>query len=164
MKHSQLSPEDAIVDMTIGEARQLCAIIAPTGSSCPCCGQYFRIYRRKLNSPLAASLIWLVDQWRLFNGQYIHVDGTAPKFVLRSRELGKLAHWNLVEKKNNPKKQRNKRGLWKPTEDGVKFVDGDITVPSHVYLYDNQVQRFSDVYVTIQQALGDRYGFMYRSK
>ena len=84
--------------------------------------QFAKIYKRKLNSGMAASLVWLVRTY-LEKQNWIYVWKIAPKFILRSAEIGKLAHWELaIQKTNEDDDSKRTSGLWKPTEKGIKFV------------------------------------------
>ena len=125
--------------------------------SCPVCKQNCKIYRRKLNSGMAATLCWLVS---VSQGNWIDIPNTAPRFVLKSNEHGKLVHWGLVEQQPNlddPTKRTS--GIWRPTPMGILFAEGSITVPSHVLLFDNKFHGFSEENTTIHGALGNKFNY-----
>jgi len=126
------------------------------GARCPCCQQYAKVYRRSLNSGMAASLIWLCREFMFGQvqvaGAYVDI-GKAPAYVLRSREWGKLAHWKLAETKPNTS------GMWRPTKEGGMFVRGTLEVPKHVYLYDNKVLGFSQDRIGIVDALRNKFDY-----
>jgi hypothetical protein len=127
------------------------------GMVCPTCDQFCKMYKRKLNAGMAATLCWLV---REFKGDWINIPQCAPRFVIKSNEHGKLAHWKLVEQKSNlddPTKKDS--GIWKPTELGISFVNQESNVPKHVFLYNNSVQGFSDSTTSIKEALGDKFDY-----
>jgi len=132
------------------------------GAKCPCCLQYAKVYRRSLNSGMAASLIWLCREFMygagLEAGAYVDI-GRAPKYVLRSREWGKLAHWKLAEIRPHLSDEKRTSGLWRPTKEGGLFVRGTLEVPSHVYLYDNKVLGFSRDRVGIVDALKNKFDY-----
>ena len=125
--------------------------------SCPVCKQNCKIYRRKLNSGMAATLCWLVSE---YHGVWIDVPRVAPRFVLKSNEHGKLVHWGLIKQKPNLDDLTKKTsGIWMPTERGILFAEGRIEVPSHVLLFDNTFHGFSEEQTTIREALGNRFNY-----
>ncbi len=80
--------------------------------------------------------------------------------MIRTNQLGTLAHWQLVTPKHNTKDPRKKHlGWWKPTQWGIDFVYESTRVPKYVYLYDNHPRRFSEEMTTIKEALGDRFDY-----
>lgn len=155
-------------EVTVREARQVVYARLETGSSCPCCGQYARMYRRPLYDKMAAWLIWCVQAYDPEEAPWLHVN-EGP--VLQNRKGGgdfaKLAHWGLIEEQPRSDDADHKRssGYWRPTERGIAFAHGQIEVPSHVFLYDNRVQRqvgvdgFSPDNVSIFAALGKRFDY-----
>ena len=71
-------------------------VIEGDGGHCPCCDRWGKIYRRGLNSSMARSLIWLVQQPDRGDG-WVHVPDNAPAWLLRSNQLGTLHLWGLLE-------------------------------------------------------------------
>jgi hypothetical protein len=128
------------------------------GIACPCCGQFAKLYERRINSGLAACLVWLVREY-LDSKDWIDVPRKAPRFVLRNREMGRLRHWGLVVQQKNEDKAKKTSGMWKPTTIGVKFVCRELTVPKKVRLFNNQFQGFSDEEVGILECLGDKFDY-----
>lgn len=131
------------------------------GCTCPVCGQYVKEYKRKLNSTMAAGLIWLTGESRK-NGEvdFVHIGKTAPRWLVKAGgTIQTLSHWDLIIQKPNFDTKTRTSGLWMPTVKGLNFARGNITVPSHVYLYNNVVQGFSEEEITIQQALGEKFSY-----
>lgn len=125
------------------------------GAECPCCGQYARIYRRKLNSNMAASLIraWLA----VGANQWFH----APTVLGRNDgEFAKLHYWGLVEEERRLRPDGGRAGWWRITLAGVLFVKGMVTAPSHAELYAGRLLKLDDrCQVTIEAALGDKFSY-----
>jgi hypothetical protein len=142
---------------TIKEAKEWLIKNAQEGAVCPCCSQYVKIYKRKLNSGMARTLVWIVRSTDSY--EWIEVAKKAPKYVLRSNEHGKLAHWGLVEQQPSTSAKAKNSGIWRATPDGIEFVYKKIDVPSHVFLYNNKVLRFSDTRTTIEEALGKNFDY-----
>lgn len=149
---------------TLGWAREHVRDRLDEGVRCPCCGQMCKLYRRKLNSGMAATLCWLVSRHAQIPGEtWTHVQKVAPRHVVRSNEIGKLVHWGLVQQR--PSDDRTEAGLtrtsglWRPTAMGVEFARGRILVPARVHLYDNRIHGWSAEQVSIHDALGSRFDY-----
>jgi len=144
---------------TLADARAQVIAGLDEGTTCPCCQQFCKEYKRRLNAGMAAALIWIVRQFEA-TGQWINVPKEAPRFVLRTKEYGTLKHWRLIESKPNVDDETKRTsGEWRPTEQGIAFVHMRIRVPSHVYLYNNQVRGWADKQVTIAQCLGKKFSY-----
>lgn len=124
------------------------------GVECPCCGQYARIYRRKLNANMAASLI---KAHMRAGSDWFH----APTVLGRNDgEFAKLHHWGLVEEERRLRLDGGRAGWWRITWAGVLFVKGMVTVPSHADLYAGRLLKLDDrCQVTIEAALGDKFSY-----
>lgn len=125
------------------------------GTECPCCGQYARRYRRKLNSNMAASLIRAHvaagDHW-------FH----APTVLGRNDgELAKLRYWGIVEEERKLRPDGGRAGWWRITLSGKLFVKGMTRVPAHVLIYDGRLLKLdeSSGRVNIYMALGDKFSY-----
>lgn len=129
---------------TVAQARAKLrdALVAGESSTCPCCDQFVKLYRRKLNAGMAHSLVVL---WKHARSHFVHV----PTVVGReSADQALLRYWELIEA--HPEQS----GYWRVTELGEQFVTGQITVPSHVLLYNNRFLGLDGDSVSIQDCLG----------
>jgi hypothetical protein len=139
---------------SLEEAHGLMMQNVDEGTTCPCCGGHVQRYKRVLNSGMAASLCWLV-KWVESVGD--DGDGVciseihAPRFVTANRELGKLAHWGLVEEVS--------AAHWLPTAMGIAFAKGVAKVSRHVSLLNNVVQGWSEEKIGIREALGKKFDY-----
>lgn len=124
----------------------------PEGTTCPCCGQFAKTYKRKLNSQMARFLIgllhaptdcggWAKTRDFLPVGQKASTDGTY------------LVHWELIERK------KHHSGVYAITAKGRRFATGQIRVPRHVFLYDGRRLGFSDDSTSITGALGNQFDY-----
>lgn len=147
-------------DYTLREAKQWLERNKEEGVTCPCCGQFAKVYTRKLNSGMAASLIWLVKRFHITN-DWIDVPATGPIWVQRSRELAKLEHWKLVECKTEPSKRGARTsGLWRPTGEGIHFAAEEVSLPKYARIYDGMFLSHPDRgLTTIRDALGDHFNY-----
>jgi hypothetical protein len=132
------------------------------GCACPACGQNCKVYKRKLYSNYALFLVTLVRAWAESQDDWIHYKDC--KFT--SRDYSYLQKWGLIKSKPvDAKSKGSSSGYWKPTQRGVAFANGRMDVPSHVYLWDNEIRTeygvdgFTDVYVSITDALGDGFDY-----
>jgi hypothetical protein len=75
--------------------------------------------------------------------------------------LATLRHWKLIEQQEQPDGERSKKasGFWRPTELGVNFVRRMARVPSHVVLYNNEVEGFTETTTDIEEALGKHFDY-----
>ena len=127
------------------------------GVSCPCCGQFAKRYRRKLNSSMAASLCWM---WGHARDLWINIPETAPAWILKAREYPKLAWWGLIEEL--PKSEHHNgrtSGVWRVTPKGAEFVRGCLDVPMYAFVYNGDVEEFTETTTHIRKALGDRFSY-----
>ena len=128
------------------------------GVTCPCCGQYAKRYKRKLNSSMAAALCWL---WTPSGYGWCDVPSQAPSWVLKAREYPKLAWWGLIEEK--PKEQHHKgrtSGLWRVTQLGADFARSCVSGPRYAFVYNGTVEDFTTAApIYIRGALGDRFDY-----
>ena len=123
------------------------ALVAGESSTCPCCDQFVKLYRRKLNSGMAHSLVSL---WKQARQYYVHVPSTMGK---SDGDIAKLRYWELIE--SHPEQS----GYWRVTELGEQFVTGQITVPSHVLLYNNRFLGLDGDSVSIEDCLGEKFSY-----
>jgi hypothetical protein len=128
------------------------------GTICPCCGQYAKRYKRKLNSSIAAALCWM---WRHNRYGWINVPAQAPSWVLKAREYPKLAWWGLIEEKpREPGSKARTSGIWRVTDLGAEFVRSCVGVPRYAFVYNGSVDGFTESdRVYIRSALGDRFDY-----
>lgn len=126
---------------------------ADEGVDCPCCTQRVQVYKRKLNSGMARSLIAM---YALARTDWIHV----PTAIgARSREEGKLAYWGLVEESPDPREDGGRAGWWRVTDRGKQFVLGHITIPMYARIYDGKVLGYDGAFVDIKAALGTKFNY-----
>lgn len=137
-------------DMTIAQAREALKGARLSGVTCPCCDQYAKMYQRKLNSGMAASLLWLVSEY-LKTLKWVDM-AQAPKRIIQNREIGKLQHWGLVV---------NHKNRWQPTQLGIRFAMEEVDVPQYAFIYNNQLIGLSKLErITIKQALADKFDYV----
>ena len=120
-----------MADTTLEEAQDWLRARVEDGARCPCCTQFAKVYRRKLNSGMAKSLI------RMYQAAGTGWQNITETIPARSREEGKLRYWGLVE-------QGEERGWWRVTPKGEQFVKNRIKVPRYVRIYDDRMLGYDD--------------------
>jgi len=144
---------------SLDEARKKLYTQLDEGSICPCCDQYARRYRRKFNSTMARSLIWLVQEWRNSDLPWVDVAKTAPRWLVKSNQLPTVRWWGLVQRPISDDPTRKHLGLWQPTKKGALFASNLIKLPSHAVTYRGEVEDLVGDLVNIQDALGKHFDY-----
>lgn len=142
--------------MTIEEAKQQLRDNWEQGLDCPCCGQFVKLYNRKLHTVMALMLIKL---YKLGEG-YHHI----RDFIVTptgTNDFSKLRYWGLVAEMPKDESDSSKRtsGFWAVTTKGTDFVHGKQSVPSHVQLFNSKKYGFTGDQITIREALGNEFNY-----
>ena len=118
------------------------------GVNCPCCGQFVKLYKRKLNSGMAIALFHIYKQ-----GSWINVKDYMRKNSLpNNHDWTLLRYWGLIEESADKVDESKKNnGVWRITEKGAKFIEKKITVNSHILLYNNKFTGYSDTSTDIEK-------------
>ena len=127
------SPEDVAM-LTIDDAREFVRKGRGKGVDCPVCSQHAKIYSRPLTNEMVGCLFQLV-QWFVKERDWIE----GKRFKKRGGDYAKLAHWGLIEFEKTKASKRRQSGRMRPTKLGVQFALAQVSVPSHVLLYNTNV-------------------------
>jgi hypothetical protein len=159
-------------DMTLEEAKELLRDKFEEGASCPCCGQNVKLYKRKLNSAMAYTLILLHRYFRDARAEkWLHVPSYLNSISLPPRvsasirgDWAKLRFWGFIQDMPGERADKSKRaGYWRITDVGRQFAKGEVLVPSHVYIYNQKPfenrQRRHKKQISIYEALGERFSY-----
>jgi hypothetical protein len=129
--------------MTIDDARKILKDGYIDGVKCPCCEQWVKLYKRKITSSAAATLI---DLYHQDNDAHIsrleHHDGGG--------DFAKLVFWGLI---------KDKRGLWRITNLGIDFVRRKATVQKFAMVLNGAVLGFEGPQVDIIHCLGSKFDY-----
>lgn len=143
--------------MTLGEARDRLRVLVDEGHECPCCTQYAKVYRRKINSSMAHDLIVM---WRAFGTDWGYLPDLRSKRSLKgNREESKLRYWGLVREDPERREDGGRAGWWRITPEGVLFVTDRIRVPKYARIYDARCLGLQGEPIGIRDALGDRFDY-----
>jgi len=149
--------------MDINEAREIVMDKArePGGTVCLCCSKHVQVYHRKFNSRMASILMAIFREFEAHPGKYLEVGNyCAKKKGMIAGEHGKLVLWGLLEKKPGDENNRGAKthGLYRMTQRGFDFVYNRISIPSHVYEYNNVAESFEGE-IRIAESLGESFNY-----
>jgi len=151
--------------MPVEDARRYIVQNWDKGVACPCCGQRVQRYARPITSSMAWGLCRLYEHFQEHPEEtWVHVEGffnscSDIPFSFRG-DFAKLRYWGLIEMLDERREDGSPHnGCWKLTGRGVAFVRGDISVSSHVYVYDGHALGFSDDPITIRDALKNKFDY-----
>jgi hypothetical protein len=121
------------------------------GERCPVCNQYAKVYKRKLNSGMAVSL---VRMYKAAGLGWVHIPTVVGS---RSREEGKLRYWGLVEEELEKRPDGGRSGYWRVTPLGELFIQGKASLYSHARIYDGRCLGLTGDQITIKDALTEKF-------
>lgn len=131
------------------------------GVECPCCGQFAKTYKRKLNSGMARTLIVCWPMFREYPDRYLDVvNYCAKKHDFIAGDHGKLVAWGLLEKKPGARNDGSSRNShYRLTSLGKAFVLNQQRVPKYFYFYNNRALDHSNETISITEALGSHFNY-----
>lgn len=152
MSNDHLLPPDA----TLAECQAWLRDRVDDGATCPCCTQFAKVYRRKINSGMARALLALYRQ-RITNGnKAYHLTSLAPW----THEGGQLAWWGLITQDPTRRDDGGQSGWWKITTLGQAFAQNRVEVPKYAKVFNRQLMELDDsVNVKIVDTLGTKFDY-----
>jgi hypothetical protein len=136
--------------MPLSDARATLRTLVDVGHQCPCCRQFSKVYRRRLNAGMAASLVKL---WAAV-GERPGVFAHGPSLPGDTHEISQLAWWGLIE--DEPARRT---GWWAVTDFGEQWLRARTTVRSHAVVYDGRRLRLDGESLSLRQALGTKFSY-----
>jgi hypothetical protein len=141
------------------------------GVNCPCCGRNNQRYTRPLDAGMARGLVALVRASP--NGEVVHVKDIPEMLVdgssWTSHDFAKARYWGLCEEvtgddipedvMKGKKGRKRRKGFWRSTELGRKFVYSMAKVPKYISLVNNVFERAHGDDWSIQDALGEPFDY-----
>jgi len=116
--------------LSLEEAKDWLRDRVDDGARCPCCQQFAKVYRRKINSGMARALI---QCYLIGRGQYVHAT------ELGSHETAQLQWWGLLEEQPAKRPDGGRTGWWRITPLGEDWMRGKARVPKYVAIYDGKL-------------------------
>ena len=140
------------------------------GVNCPCCGRQSKRYNRPLDAGIAKGVVALVRASPM--GEIVHVKDIPEMLVgdevWASHDFAKARYWGLCEEVIDaqvPKEllavsgRKRRKGFWRSTELGRKFVYSMAKVPKYIALVNNKFERCYGEDWSIADALGHPFDF-----
>lgn len=128
------------------------------GYNCPCCGQFCKRYRRKLNANMAVVMIALYRKKKfgfIKVEEFMRLQG-----YQRSGDFPYLVHWGMLEKMQGKREDgSSKNGFYKLTDKGREFVMHRITVPQILVILNGKIEGLEGKLVSIEDALGKKFNY-----
>lgn len=151
---------------SIDEAKQYLKDNWEDGCACPACGQHVQLYDYKLFATSAYALLLLYKLDKEFPREiYFHISryAEAGEGKIRSPHFAELRFWGLIAKRDAVAKDPTKKssGYWCITAKGKSFIEGDITVPSRILVFNNKFRGFSDKaeQIAIRKAFDNKFDY-----
>ncbi len=146
--------------VTLEEAKAELRKVAAKGGRCPCCNQFVKVYRRKLNSGMAKALIkFYLFECQGERGRWIHWREASGHIEQFCAEYSKLAYWGLLEPMPHIEGEKKSSGMWRVTEAGRDWVNVETRVPSHALIYDGKLIRLEGEGITIITVLSNKFDY-----
>jgi hypothetical protein len=128
------------------------------GVRCPCCEQYAKVYRRKLNSNMGRFLISLIQRSDVsVNDGWVHY--SQCKFRGRDYSYLDVSYFDLASQRPNDDTGKRSSGFWRPTRRGVNFANNNLAVPKYIHVYNGSLLDFSPDLVNIVTCLGSDFSY-----
>lgn len=149
------------LERTIGDAKRFIHKRFHDGVECPCCEQFVKLYRRKLNSSMFRTLVLLhLEQEK--TGSWVHIRKLLAKNkISQGTDSALLVHWGLIKErpKNPDDSARKTSGYWKVTKKGRLFLGGKIKVPSKIFVYNSRLHGLSSDLVAAHDCAGENFNY-----
>lgn len=139
--------------MDLEEARRNTMSKSQEGIECPCCDQFVKVYKRKLNTNMA---LYLIRLYNLGDGVF-HI--SEIKDANRGGDFSKMRFYGFIEEQINESTSKRTSGMWKITEEGRSFVLKESKVHSHFKMYNGNLLGFVGDRIDIDEALGQKFDY-----
>jgi len=140
------------------------------GVNCPCCGRNNKRYTRPLDAGIVRGLVALVRASP--NGEIVHVKDIPEMLVdgvaWTSHDFAKARYWGLCDEVPkdeltkeimNRATRKRRKGFWRSTDKGRRFVYSMVKVPKYVDLLNNNFEKLHGDDWSIQDALGHPFDY-----
>jgi hypothetical protein len=139
---------------TLGAARDWLRERVDEGVACPCCTQFAKVYRRKINSGMAHALIRM---HRHAGSDWFYLPDITAQW--QGRDEAGLRYWGLIEELQEKREDGGRAGWWRITPLGTRFVRRAVRVPKYARVYDGRCLSLVGEPVSIIDALGDKFDY-----
>ena len=143
-------------ETTIKEVKKYLHDNFETGAKCPCCGQFVRLYSRRL---YISAMLRLIELYKL-GGGYHHMNEINKKITeTAGGDFAKLRFWGLIIEKPKDNEEKRTSGYWAITEKGKQFVRGEISLQERIKLYNQKCYGFEGDFIMIGDVLGTKFNY-----
>lgn len=156
---SQLEFGDINKEDTLAVERDRIKATRDEGTHCRACGQYCKVYPRRIHSTIAKTLIVMSRKYGL---NYFHNNEIYQKIPNARGDFYKCVLWGLIEPKPFEGERDDglsRNGMWRMTVKGIDFVSRQIRISKIVYLYDGKVLGFGAEEVDIVDCLKNKFSY-----
>lgn len=145
---------------TLDDAKEHIKQNIAEGCICPACNQHVKLYKRKLNSSMAITLIRL---WRHRGARPTHVKNLLKSFrYTNSHDWTLLRHWGLLTQCDDAEFNTSSHkvsGYWRMTSSGISFIHNNLKVKEHILIYNNKFIDFEGGNIDILDALQNKFDY-----
>lgn len=112
--------------------------------------------RRKLNS---SNALFLIRAFRRYGTRWFTASDVIESDPRINRDATQAKYWNLLEEAGTATGRGRTDGRWRVTEDGVRFIRGQLAVPEYRVTQGGHLLRLEGDMVTIAEVVGSRFDY-----
>lgn len=139
---------------TLGRTKEWLDQHREEGVCCPACGQFAKVYTRKINSGMARALVLM---YRAGGEDFVHKPSVLGGVGSAARDESLLRYWGLLEEESAMRPDGGRAGWWRVTHLGFEWIHGMTKVLSHARVYDGELLGLVGDMVTIEECLGSKF-------
>jgi hypothetical protein len=132
---------------SLGSARAYVIGNRAEGVVCPCCDQFAKVYKRKINKNHIATM---VEVWKIQRENIIRDGGNQndwvylPNIAQKSRDFATAQYFGLIEQKPGERDDGAKQtGWWRITSEGLRFLRDALPLRTYAHIYNGVVTGYS---------------------
>lgn len=132
------------------------------GSKCKVCNQFVKMYKKKIDSQMAYFLFKL-NKLTKDNPltPFFHVQDDINVTMKVGGAWAKLRYWELIEEmpKDSMTTEKRTSGMWRITDKGISFIEGNVSVPKYVKLYNQTFYGYEGDDVYIHDVIKEKFNY-----
>lgn len=141
---------------TLKQARDYVSENSREGVKCPCCGQFAKVYRRRIYDTMARNLLRL---YKHVQGR-VHREAHVRDFIPgHPGDFAKLAHWGLICQSPVFDGDKKRSGFWSLTNRGQAFAERQAVINKYALIYNGERLKLEGTYVDIVDCLGKKFSY-----
>lgn len=124
------------------------------GVECPSCDQFVRVYRRKINSAMARTLITMYHKGG--TDEFVHT----PSLPGDTHEASQLSWWGFIEEEKVLREDGGRAGYWRVTPAGESWLLNQTKAAKYALVYNSKLLGLDDEEsVLVTDALGTKFNY-----